>query len=260
MAAPPPLRAVRLSLLLARSGRLENQAVSTHLVGAGRALPLFADRSSTRLNCWPVAGAGDTLMSLIETRRHQMFPVLDVAADRDREALCQRRTAPFRARRGRLRGRRAVGAGLARARGHHRGGAPGRARTTRRRSPRTVSARSPASSASWPAAPRWPRAGPARRAAPPCPSMPPICARWWSARRRSARSIMRAFILRRVGLIQEGGAGSVLVGRPGAAGPRAAAGLPRPQRLPLHRAGRFGRRRRPRRRSSAWASSPRSCR
>ena len=58
---------------------------------------------------------------------------------------------------------------------------------------------------------------------------------------------MRAFILRRVGLIQEGGAGSVLVGRAGRAGPRAAAGLSRPQRLPLHRAGRRGGRGRSRR-------------
>ena len=52
--------------------------------------------------------------------------------------------------------------------------------------------------------------------------------------------MMRAFILRRVGLIQEGGAGSILIGRPGSAGPRAAAGLPRPQRLSLHRPGRRG--------------------
>ena len=54
--------------------------------------------------------------------------------------------------------------------------------------------------------------------------------------------IMRAFILRRVGLIQEGGAGSVLVGRPDDAGARAAAGLPRPQRLSLRGARRCGRR------------------
>ena len=58
------------------------------------------------------------------------------------------------------------------------------------------------------------RAG--RRAAPHCRSMPPISVRWWSARQRSARRSC-AFILRRVGLIQEGGVGSILVGRAGAA-------------------------------------------
>ena len=53
-------------------------------------------------------------------------------------------------------------------------------------------------------------------------------------------TIMRAFILRRVGLIQEGGVGSILVGRAGSAGSRAASGLSRPQRLSLHRPGRRG--------------------
>ena len=59
--------------------------------------------------------------------------------------------------------------------------------------------------------------------------------------------VMRAFILRRVGLIQEGGAGSVLVGRPGAPDLVRLAGFSRTQRLSLHRAGRFGRRGGPRR-------------
>jgi thioredoxin reductase (NADPH) len=40
--------------------------------------------------------------------------------------------------------------------------------------------------------------------------------------------IMRAFILRRVGLLQEGGVGSVLVGPAGRTGPRAPPGLSRP--------------------------------
>ena len=109
-------------------------------------------------------------------------------ADRDCEALCQRRTAPFRTRRGRVRGRRAVRPGLARARGHDRSGAPGRAQPRGadhhpRRRPdhrRAQPARRPQ--------PRWPRAGRGPRAAPPCRSMPPICGRWWSAPRRSARS------------------------------------------------------------------------
>ena len=52
--------------------------------------------------------------------------------------------------------------------------------------------------------------------------------------------VMRAFILRRVGLIQEGGAGSVLVGRPGAPDLVRLQGFLAPQRLSLHRAGRFG--------------------
>ena len=53
--------------------------------------------------------------------------------------------------------------------------------------------------------------------------------------------VMRAFILRRVGLLQAGNAaGSILLGRPGAPDLGAPAGLSGPQRLSLHGAGRFG--------------------
>jgi thioredoxin reductase (NADPH) len=58
--------------------------------------------------------------------------------------------------------------------------------------------------------------------------------------------IMRAFILRRVGLIQEGGVGSVLVGRPGAPDLVRLQGFLARNGYPPHRAGRFGRRRRTR--------------
>ena len=59
--------------------------------------------------------------------------------------------------------------------------------------------------------------------------------------------MMRAFILRRVGLIEEGGVGSVLVGRPGTPGPCPTSRLSRSQRLSLHGARRLQRRRGPRR-------------
>ena len=48
--------------------------------------------------------------------------------------------------------------------------------------------------------------------------------------------VMRAFILRRVGLIEDGGAGSVLVGDSRHGGPDAASGLSPPQRLSAYRA------------------------
>ena len=53
--------------------------------------------------------------------------------------------------------------------------------------------------------------------------------------------LMRAFILRRVGLIQDGGAGSVLIGQPGTPDADALAEFPRPQWLSLHGAGCRGR-------------------
>ena len=60
-------------------------------------------------------------------------------------------------------------------------------------------------------------------------------------------TLMRAFILRRVGLIQDGGAGSVLIGRPGAPELVRLQGFLSPQRLSQHRARRRQRRGRPRR-------------
>ena len=67
--------------------------------------------------------------------------------------------------------------------------------------------------------------------------------------------MMRAFILRRVGLIEEGGVGSVLVGRPGTADLIRLARLPRPQRLSLYRARRRQRCRRPRRDRAVWRAA-----
>ena len=72
--------------------------------------------------------------------------------------------------------------------------------------------------------------------------------------------IMRAFILRRVGLIEEGGAGSVLIGFRARADLVAAAELSPPQRLSAHGARRRRRRGRPRAWSSVSACSRTTCR
>ena len=55
-------------------------------------------------------------------------------------------------------------------------------------------------------------------------------------------TLMRAFILRRVALIQDGGAGSVLIGQPGTPDLLRLQDFPVPQRLSLRRAGRGDRR------------------
>ena len=197
-------------------------------------------------------------MSLNETRRHQMFPGARYGADRDGQALCQRLGAILRARRGRLRRRRATRASMAGAQGHievvGRDGLDHEVAITshgagqisgelRQLTGRAALARG--------------RAGPEG-----CTALPFDAAHLRALVVGSAElgeTIMRAFILRRVGLIQEGGAGSMLVGRAGAPdlvrlqGFLAATSIPTPSWT-------LRRTRKAALWSSAWACSPRSCR
>ena len=125
-------------------------------------------------------------MSLVETRRHQMFPVLDMAQIETAKRFASGAARSFAP--GEIIydiGERSTPAWLvlegsievvARDGLNHEV-----AITTHR------SARSAARSASLPDAPRWRPVAPARRVAKRCPSMPPICARSWSAPRNSAR-------------------------------------------------------------------------
>ena len=175
-------------------------------------------------------------MTLLETRRDQMFPTLtdgDIAVARRFASGDSRRFAPgeivFDV------GQRDAPAWLRAAR-HDRGRCAATGWDTRRRS----SAHGPgqitgevsqlAGRASLAAG----RAGPEG-----CTAVPFDAAHLRALVIGSAdigETIMRAFILRRVGLIETGGAGSVLVGRPGQRRYRPAAGFSDPQRLSEHRA------------------------
>ena len=154
-------------------------------------------------------------MSLIDTRGDQIFPVLDR----------RRRSRPRRASRAASRAvsspasrlsRSASGcAGLARARRIDRGRAPGRARRRGRdHDPRAGQITGEISQLAGRTSLAAGRAGPEG-----CTALPFDSAHLRALMVGSAEIgelVMRAFILRRVGLIEEGGAGSVLVGRPGA--------------------------------------------
>ena len=124
-------------------------------------------------------------MSLIETRGHQMFPVLDPA-----QIATARRFASGAAR------AFAPGEPVYDVGERH---TPmwlvlaGEIEIVRRDGLKhetaitTLHASSAARSASSPDAARSPPGGPAPPAAPRCPSTPRTCARWWSARPRSAK-------------------------------------------------------------------------
>ena len=155
-------------------------------------------------------------MSLVETRRHQMFPVLDLAQIETARRFASGAARSFAPGEIVYRRWRATRAGLARARGHRSRWWRATGSTTRWPSRPTAPARSrgEVSQLAGRAALATGRAGPQG-----CTALPFDAAHLRALVVGSAELgevIMRAFILRRVGLIQEGGAGSVLVGRPGA--------------------------------------------
>ena len=186
-------------------------------------------------------------MNIIETRRHQMFPVLDAGQIETAKRFASGRRTGFRARRDRVRRRRAECARLARAQGLDRGGA---ARRPRSRDADHNAWRRPVLRRGQPARrPGDARLRPGRRgglhgAAVRCGPSARADDRLGRDRRDRDAGLHPA--PRRADRGGRG-SGSVLVGVPGAARPRAAAGLSPPQRLSLHRARRRERRGRPRR-------------
>ena len=154
-------------------------------------------------------------MTLVETRSDQMFPVLDAAqietAKRFASGAARISLPASTSTMSASVTRRPGWCSRARSRSSRRDGLNHEAAITT-----LASANSAASSASSPGAATLAagRAGPQG-----CTALPFDAAHLRALVVGSAEVgeiVMRAFILRRVGLIQEGGAGSVLVGRPGA--------------------------------------------
>ena len=107
---------------------------------------------------------------------------------------------------------------------------------------RSAPASSPARSASSPAAAPRRRRAPARRAAPRLPFDAAHIRALMIGSAELGEIVMRAFILRRVALIEEGGAGSLLIGHPGTPDVVRLQGFLVAQRLSLYGAGRRRRR------------------
>ena len=154
-------------------------------------------------------------MSLADTRFDQMFPVLDALQLATAKRFASAAPRTFRARRNGLRRRRAPCAGLAGARRRAWRSCGATACTGSRRSSRSPPASSAARSVSWPGSGTLASgiAGPQG-----CTALPFDAAHIRALVVGSAEVgeiVMRAFILRRVGLLQEGGVGSLLIGRPG---------------------------------------------
>ena len=188
-------------------------------------------------------------MSLVETRRHQMFPVLDVAQIETAKRFASGEARSFAP--GEIVydvGERHAPAWLV-LEGTHRGGAPRRAQPRGgdhhpRRRP--VHRRGQPACRTRRAGHRPGRPGGLHRPALRCRPSARARGRLGGARRDDHARLHPA--PRRA---DPGGRRGLGAGRPaGRAGPRAAAGLSRPQRLSLHRAGRFGRRGRSRRRGA----------